>query len=204
MNLPLPKEEAQPGAPSPGVPAGSVLPGHTVETPADTEPSRVVALADSHSVSQDGGQSVGSTLQGIREAKRISRNEASARVKYSVRQIEALETGQWDRLPGGAALRGFVKNYSRYLGADVDALLTLLDDQAGTEGIRAATISTAGVQAIPMGPAEMPLHGEPVRRPWGWLIIILVLLFVAGFYAVERGWVPDSWLVFDWLKSLKS
>jgi hypothetical protein len=35
------------------------------------------------------------------------------------------------------------------------------------------------------------------------MIIILILLFVAGFYAIERGWVPDSWLVFDWLKSLK-
>ncbi|KAA0911757.1 RodZ family helix-turn-helix domain-containing protein [Pusillimonas sp. ANT_WB101] len=204
MNLPLPKEEAQPGVSSPGVPVGSVLPGRTAERLDGAEPSEVVVLAGSPLASQEGGQGVGSTLQGIREAKRISRNEASARVKYSVRQIEALETEQWGRLPGGAALRGFVKNYSRYLGADVDALLIMLDDQAGTEGIRAATTSTAGVQAAPMGPAEMPLHGEAVRRPWGWLVIILVLLFVAGFYAVERGWVPDSWLVFDWLKSLKS
>lgn len=204
MNLPLPKDDAQSGASTPDVPAGSVWPGRTDENPDSAVAPEAVAPGEPPSLLEDGDQGLGSTLRALREARRLSRNEASARVKYSVRQIEALETEQWDILPGGAALRGFVKNYGRYLGADVDALLFILEGQTGLDVSRSTTASAAAAQVASMGPAELPLHGEPVRRPWGWLIIILVLLFVAGFYAIERGWVPDSWLIFDWLKSLKT
>ncbi len=142
---------------------------------------------------------VGPALRSLREAKRLSPGEVSARLKFTSRQLEALETEQWDRLPTGVSLRGFVKNYARYLEADVDALLVMLDNQTSAGAVKPVAISRAGS----LGPADQAIHGESVHRPWGWMIIILVLLFVAGFYAIERGWVPDSWLVFDWLKSLK-
>ncbi|AEC19942.1 membrane protein [Pusillimonas sp. T7-7] len=144
---------------------------------------------------------VGATLRRLREAKQLTPGEVSARLKFSNRQLEALETEQWDRLPGGMSLRGFVKNYGRYLQADVDALLVMLDSQVGTTAVAKPTSLQA---AQPIGPNDLPLHGEPANRPWGWFIVILILLFVAGFYAIERGWVPDSWLIFDWLKSLKT
>jgi len=142
---------------------------------------------------------VGPTLRSLREARGLSPSEVSSRLKFSSRQLDALETEQWDRLPGGVSLRGFVKNYGRYLETDVDALMVMLENQVGSAKSKAVPVSTA----TSLGPADLPLHGEPVHRPWGWLLIILILLFVAGFYAIERGWVPDSWLVFDWLKSLK-
>jgi cytoskeletal protein RodZ len=142
---------------------------------------------------------VGATLRRLREAKRLSPGEVSARLKFTARQLEALETEQWSRLPTGVSLRGFVKNYARFLEADVDALLVLLDTQVGSTAARPVAIA----HADSLGPAEMNMQGEPAHRPWGWLVIILVLLFVAGFYAIERGWVPDSWLIFDWLKSLQ-
>lgn len=144
-------------------------------------------------------QGVGPTLRGLREAKRLSPGEVSARLKFSGRQLEALETEQWDKLPGGMSLRGFVKNYGRFLGADVDALLTMLENQVGVAGPKPMPISSAHS----LGPADMPGQAEAPQRPWGWLIIILILLFIASFYAIERGWVPDSWLIFDWLKALK-
>ena len=72
---------------------------------------------------------VGTTLRKLREARQLTPAEVSARLKFTSRQLEALENEQWDRLPGGMSLRGFVKNYGRYLEADVDALLTMLDNQ---------------------------------------------------------------------------
>ncbi|NGM87806.1 helix-turn-helix domain-containing protein [Parapusillimonas sp. SGNA-6] len=142
---------------------------------------------------------LGPTLRSLREARGLSPSEVSSRLKFSSRQLEALETEQWDRLPSGVSLRGFVKNYGRYLEADVDALMVMLENQVAST--RSKTVPVAS--ATSLGPADLPLQAEPVHRPWGWLLIILILLFVAGFYAIERGWVPDSWLVFDWLKSLK-
>ncbi|NYT61327.1 helix-turn-helix domain-containing protein [Alcaligenaceae bacterium] len=141
---------------------------------------------------------VGPTLRSLREARRLSPADITARLKFTARQLDALETEQWDRLPSGVSLRGFVKNYARFLEADVDALLVMLDNQVGPTAAKPVAITQAGS----LGPAELQ-HGEPAHRPWGWLIVILVILFVAGFYAIERGWVPDSWLVFDWLKSLR-
>lgn len=142
---------------------------------------------------------VGPTLRSLREARRLSPGDITARLKFTGRQLEALETEQWERLPSGVSLRGFVKNYGRFLEADVDALLVMLDNQVGPTAAKPVAITQAGS----LGPADLQMQGEPTHKPWGWLIVILVILFVAGFYAIERGWVPDSWLVFDWLKALK-
>lgn len=141
---------------------------------------------------------VGPTLRALREAQRLSPSDASARLKFSLGQLDALETEQWDRLPIGMPLRGFVKNYARYLNADADALLSMLDHQVGP--VKTSFVNAGSPSSL--APTDLHLQGEPVRRSWGWLLIILVLLFVACFYAIERGWVPESWLIFDWLKSL--
>ncbi|HEY9280108.1 MAG TPA: helix-turn-helix transcriptional regulator [Eoetvoesiella sp.] len=142
---------------------------------------------------------VGTTLKTLREAKRLSLNEVSARLKFSVRQIETLESEQWDRLPQGVPLRGMVKNYGRFLETDVDSLLVMLDHQIGSGSAQPAVLKGSASLAR----ADLSMQAEATHRPWGWLIVILILLFVAGFYAIERGWLPDSWLVFDWLKSLE-
>lgn len=141
---------------------------------------------------------LGPTLRALREAQRLTPSEVSTRLKFSVSQLDALETEQWDKLPVGMPLRGFVKNYGRYLQADVDALLTMLDSQVGP--VKTSFVNAGSPSSL--APTDLHAQAEPTRRPWGWLLIILVLLFVAGFYALERGWVPESWLVFDWLKTL--
>jgi cytoskeletal protein RodZ len=142
---------------------------------------------------------VGATLKALRQSKQLSLNEVSSRLKFSTRQLEALETEQWDRLPTGVSLRGLVKNYGRFLDTDVDALVAMLDGQVGSTGAKPIAVS----ETVSLGPTDIPLQADSASRPWGWLIIILILLIVAGFYAIDRGWIPDSWLVFDWLKSLK-
>jgi cytoskeletal protein RodZ len=148
----------------------------------------------------EGPQGIGATLRALREAKRVSFAEASGRLKFSSRQLEALENEQWDRLPTGVSLRGLVKNYGRYLGADEGALVTMLDNQVGPTGVKPISV----VDAPPLAGADIPVKTDTAPRSWGWLLIILVLLIIVGFYAVDRGWVPDSWLVFDWLRALKS
>jgi cytoskeletal protein RodZ len=146
-----------------------------------------------------GTSGIGATLRTLREARGVSPAAAADRLKFTVRQVDALESEKWDDLPAGAPLRGFIRNYARFLEADADALLSMLDTQEGFSGTRHAAMSIGGS----LSPRQLPMQGEPAQRPWGWFVIIVLLLLVAGFYAVERGWVPDSWLIFDWLKSLK-
>lgn len=144
---------------------------------------------------------VGATLRSMREARRVSVNEASQRLKYSVRQIEALESEEWERLPGGVSLRGFVRNYARYLDANVDSVLVLLDSQIGPPSTP-SVIATPGLSAGVSEGSEMPASAEAPSRPWVWYLIILAIVVIAAFYAVDRGWIPESWLVFDWLKAI--
>jgi cytoskeletal protein RodZ len=144
-------------------------------------------------------QSLGAALRALRRAKQLSVAEVSARLKYSVRQLEALEAEQWELLPTGVPLRGLVKNYGRLLEADVDALIVMLEREVGIPGVQPIVLPSAA-----MSSSDMAMQSDMGQRSsWGWLVVIVVLLIVAGFYAIERGWVPDSWLIFDWLKSLK-
>src|SRR5690606_5877249 len=76
---------------------------------------------------------LGNTLKALREAKRLRLQEVSARLKFSVRQLEALEDEDWSRLPAGMPLKGMVRNYGRFLEADSDALLVMLENQVPDE-----------------------------------------------------------------------
>lgn len=164
-----------------------------------TEQSVNQVSLDSMNLSEPVG--IGPTLRRLREARRLTPADVSMRLKFSKRQLDALENEQWDVLPQGMSLRGFVKNYARYLEADVDALLTMLDSQVGKP--QSAFVTAERAATLARDP-DLDTGGDAVRRPWGWWFLILVFVLVSLFYAINRGWIPDSWLVFDWLKSLKT
>lgn len=159
-------------------------------------------LVPSSQSAPEAGSGVGPTLRELRLARSCTLNEASTRLKFSVRQLEALEAQEWDQLPGGQPLRGMVRNYARFLEADVSAVLVMLEAQVS---------DTAAPKPVPrdhsgsgLSSADLSLYADSRGGfGWIWILIIIVLLLVAGFYAIDRGWVPEEWLVFDWLKDLK-
>lgn len=144
-------------------------------------------------------QSIGAYLTQLRLSQTISLKDASMRTKYSVPQLEALEQDEWEKLPSGAPLRWMVKSYGQYLGANVDLLFSLLGSQGQTASLGRATSLHHDVANN-----DMSLETEPKQRVVGWLIVIAVLLLAALFYALNQGLIPESWLIFDWLKELKS
>ena len=143
---------------------------------------------------------VGATLKAMRLARRITLSDASSRLKYSSRQLQALENEQWANLPSGLPLRGLVKNYARFLEADVEAVMTMLANQTGDAA--ASKVGIAPVRGGPeFTPSDLPVQTEGGGFAWGWFIVILLVIVAAAVYALDRGWVPESWLVFDALKS---
>ena len=161
---------------------------------------RAVSSTPAPPVEPDEAQGLGASLRQMRNARGISLSDASARLKYSVRQLDALENERWSELPQGMLLRGLVKNYARYLQTDVNALLTMLENQLGNQVAAPASLP---VQKASLGSNDLPLHAEGGSRPWGWLLVIVAVVVVAAVYAIDRGWVPESWLVFEWLKALR-
>ena len=73
-------------------------------------------LADS--VAHDGSVNPGELLAQAREKAGFSTADVARQLKLSVGQVEALEAGQFERLPGSVFVRGFIRNYARLVKLD--------------------------------------------------------------------------------------
>lgn len=63
------------------------------------------------------------TLAKRRESRRLSLTEVSQQLKIRVPIIRAIESGEWNQLPGGVYLKGFLKRYTTFLGLNSDQLI---------------------------------------------------------------------------------
>ena len=66
-------------------------------------------------------------LASVREAKGISLQQISEVTKISVRYLEAIETSQYDRLPGGVFRTSYIRQYARAIEWDEWDLLASYD-----------------------------------------------------------------------------
>lgn len=129
---------------------------------------------------------VGQALQTLRLAKGWSLDEVSSRIKFSARQISALENEQWDRLPTGVSLRGLITNYARLLGADAPAIIASLDSRIVAPG--------AAPLRMTRTPIQTSRDDERGGGSWGWFLVLLVLLAAGVAYAFWQDWLPQQWL----------
>lgn len=72
--------------------------------------------------------SVGEQLAAARQARGLAVVDIAQTLKLGVRQVEALEDGNWQGLPGQTFIRGFVRNYARLVGVDAASLMAQLDE----------------------------------------------------------------------------
>ncbi|MGA8881907.1 MAG: RodZ domain-containing protein [Azonexus sp.] len=70
---------------------------------------------------------VGARLRLAREMRSLSVSDVALTLKLGPRQVEALENGDWQGLPGQTFVRGFVRNYARMLQIDPTPLMEQLD-----------------------------------------------------------------------------
>ncbi len=100
---------------------------------------------------------VGSQLRQAREAMGLKVADIAKTLKLGQRQVEALENGQWDGLPGTTFIRGFVRNYARLVQLDPVTLVGQLDP------VLVKPVDTLTVPRV--RPADMPqFGGSPARR----------------------------------------
>ncbi len=72
---------------------------------------------------RDANVTVGAELAQARQAAGLSLEAAARQLNFAPRQLDALERGEVHRLPGGAAVRGMVRSYARFLQLDPDPLV---------------------------------------------------------------------------------
>ncbi|MCG2578248.1 DUF4115 domain-containing protein [Dechloromonas sp. XY25] len=91
---------------------------------------------------------VGEQLRQAREARSLQIADISQTLKLGPRQVEALESGDWNGLPGHTFIRGFVRNYARLLQLDPAPMMAQLDS------VLEKPVDNLGKQDS--GPAPMP------------------------------------------------
>ncbi len=127
---------------------------------------------------------IGRELQQRREAAGLSIETLALRLKVSSAQLELLESGAWDRLPGPVFVRGTVRLLARELDEDPNEWLQRMSAWTPTMPQRLAPPSNAA--------GEMPsLHR---RQGWRWFLAIAVLV------AIALGYVQWFWPETDWME----
>lgn len=94
---------------------------------------------------------VGEQLRQAREARGLQVGDIAQTLKLGQRQVEALEGGDWNGLPGHTFIRGFVRNYARLMQLDPAPMMAQLDRTLEKP------VSNLGMQDT--GPAPMPDSG---------------------------------------------
>ena len=114
-------------------------------------------------------KSFGDHLKREREMRGVTLEEISAATRIAPRFLAALESEQWELLPGGVFNRGFIRSVARYLGLDED---TLVAEYA---------LETRG-RPDPGVVADPP---EEPDRNWArvLVVVVLALLVLAGGWA---------------------
>ncbi len=114
-------------------------------------------------------------------AQGLSVAEVANSLKLNPRQIEALESGRFDQLPGYAFTRGFLRNYARLLKVDAAPLLAGLQAPGSSDAMELSPASNAQ--------GDMPQVGRGrFRRS----VIPGVLAALGLFGIVVAGWYYDA------------
>lgn len=119
--------------------------------------------------------SVGLLLRKAREARGLSVADVVSALKYSPRQIEALEADEMPLAPGNVFVRGIVRSYARLLKLDPEPLLALIE----------AEVPVAPPDVVPpddMGVAMPRSGGRRISALVAAAILITILAVALGIW----------------------
>ena len=72
---------------------------------------------------------LGEKLKKLRQQYRMSYTEIAKATRIQAKYLEALENGEYEKLPAEVYIRGFLRSYARHLGLDDEAFLKLYDKE---------------------------------------------------------------------------
>ena len=119
---------------------------------------------------------LGQVLAAERERQSLSRADVAQRLHMSAYQIEAIETGDYTRLPRGTFLRGFVRNYAKVLGLPGDEALRLLVESGAGVGRPGIVVPTQNIRFDPLA--------DRLSNPYVKAAVIAVVALAIGFAAM--------------------
>ncbi|MDA8381727.1 MAG: helix-turn-helix domain-containing protein [Betaproteobacteria bacterium] len=126
------------------------------------------------------GPSAGARLAAAREKEGLGVADVARHLKLTVRQVEALEADDYDRMPGAPFVRGFVRNYAKLVGLDPEPLVASLH---GLHAPEPAIAAASGGRRIEL----------PVGAGSFWIrILVIVLIVLVGLPLLFHVWLQGG------------
>ncbi|HEX8494698.1 MAG TPA: helix-turn-helix domain-containing protein [Pyrinomonadaceae bacterium] len=123
----------------------------------------------------------GEELRLAREARGISLREISEQTRISMRYLEAIETNDYKRLPGGIFNRSFIKAYAKYVG---------YDEQAALEGYARTAREQGDTDEVLTTPYQSRVYTDSnTRSPVVTLLLTVLILAVLSLVV----WGAKHW-----------
>ncbi len=120
---------------------------------------------------------LGQRLLDARKSRGLSVADVAQAIKFSPRQIEAIERDDFDKLPGTTFVRGFIRSYAKLLHLDSIPLLAMFEKQVPQ--------SIATMHVPQDTGTALPQAGErrsPVSYQWFLLILVAIAVAVAAYF----------------------
>src|ERR1035437_570776 len=131
---------------------------------------------------------VGETLRRTRLKRSLQLEEISNELKISTRFLQAIESDQYDKLPGGIFAKSFVRQYARLLGLDEEDIASRVQQVLAPEVAqpvqKAKQASVAPIQVPKVD--EWERVGDKRFRWSGWrsaVVLVAVMLVCSAVYA---------------------
>ena len=130
--------------------------------------------------------SFGASLRRERELRGVSLQEIAASTKIGVSMLKAIEDDQFEKLPQGLFVRGFVREYARFLALDEQKILTELSFHASQAPVAEAPAREPGSRISSRLAARL-VNGGLVASVFG---AVVILILSPGF--TSQGPAPVS------------
>ena len=116
---------------------------------------------------------LGTLLREAREARGVTLADAQEATKINSRYLEALEDGRYDALPSEVHVKGYLRNYARYLRLDPKPLLDRYELNRNNRRTAAAPEPEPDEDLSALGPLDAPeeqvffdLPSRSIQTPW--------------------------------------
>ncbi len=124
---------------------------------------------------------LGEYLAGAREARGLDLRDAAQQTRISINYLKALEQENFSKLPGEVFVKGFLKNYSRFLNLPEEEVMKRYNElrpqapaSSGQAGEHKAAVGEQAQQDVPL-------------EPFVWGSVIFVSIIVLFFTAMPEG-----------------
>jgi cytoskeleton protein RodZ len=121
----------------------------------------------------------GSLLRAGREAAGLTIDAVAQQLKLAPRQVQALEEGDYTRLPGRTFVRGFMRNYARLVRIDPESVLRALPASNA-----APALDTPMLQPTAPTMGELPVaeRAKPGFARWVIPLVLAAIVAAAALY----------------------